>query len=48
MAIEETELLEYACQKFQDEKYDEALEAFVLAFQKGYEKDWVKENIYKC
>lgn len=48
MAIEETELLGYACQKFQDEKYDEALEAFVLAFQKGYEKDWVKENIYKC
>ena len=48
MTIEKTELLEYACRKFQDEQYDEALEAFVLAYQKGYERDWVIENIYAC
>lgn len=41
-------LLEYACDKFQEQKYDEALEAFVLAYCKGYEKEWIIENIYKC
>lgn len=48
MTMEKTELLEYACQKFQDKKYDEALEVFVLAYNKGYEQEWVIENIYSC
>lgn len=42
------ELLAYACQKFQDGMYEEALEAFVLAYCKGYECEWVLENIYAC
>lgn len=48
MALEASELLEYACGKFQDGNYDEALEAFVLAYSKGYEKEWIIENIYNC
>lgn len=48
MAIEGKELLDYACAKFQNEAYDEALEAFVLAYSKGYEQEWILENIYSC
>lgn len=48
MAIEGKELLDYACTKFQNEAYDEALEAFVLAYCKGYEREWVLENVYNC
>lgn len=46
--MKETELLNYACMKFQDEKYDEALEAFALAYSKGYEQEWIIKNIYDC
>lgn len=46
--MNEAELLEYACEKFQDNKFDEALEAFALSYCKGYEQDWILENIYKC
>lgn len=42
------QLVEYACLRFEEEKYDEALEAFVLAYSKGYEREWVLENIYAC
>lgn len=48
MAIEEKELLDYACAKFQNGMYEEALEAFVLAYSKGYEREWVLENVYNC
>lgn len=48
MALNGTELLEYACMKFQEEKYDEALDAFVLAYSKGSEQEWILENIYNC
>lgn len=48
MSLNGTELLEYACMRFGEEKYDEALEAFVLAYCKGIEKDWILENIYNC
>lgn len=41
-------LLTYACEKFEDGKYEEALEAFVLAYGKGYEREWIIENIYRC
>ena len=33
------QLVEYACLRFEEEKYDEALEAFVLAYSKGYERE---------
>lgn len=46
--MNEEELLTYACERFQEEKFDEALEAFVLAYCKGYEQDWILENIYQC
>lgn len=46
--MEATELVSYACQKFQEGKYDEALEGFVLAYCKGYEREWILENIYAC
>lgn len=42
------QLVEYACLRFEEEKYDEALEAFVLAYSKGYEREWILENIYAC
>lgn len=42
------EILTYACERFQEEKFDEALEAFVLAYSKGYEQEWILENIYQC
>lgn len=48
MAIEEEELLDYACVKFQNGMYEEALEAFVLAYSKGYEPEWVLDNVYNC
>lgn len=48
MAVEEKELLEYACARFQESRYDEALEAFVLAYNKGYEQEWILNNIYGC
>lgn len=41
-------LLEYACEKFEKQMYEEALEAFVLTYEKGYEPEWVLENIYNC
>ncbi len=48
MAVNRAEILDYACLKFDEEKYDEALEAFVLAYMKGYEQQWVIETIYSC
>ncbi|MCI7129069.1 MAG: glycosyltransferase [Lachnospiraceae bacterium] len=48
MTLEGREILEYACARFEDARYDEALEAFVLAYGKGYEKEWILENIYNC
>lgn len=42
------DLLGYACGRFEDGCYDEALEAFVLAYSKGIEREWVLENIYSC
>lgn len=42
------ELIGYACKKFQEEKFDEALEAFVLAYCKGYEREWILETIEQC
>lgn len=48
MAIGENELLEYACGRFEAGLYDEALEAFVLAYARGYEREWILDNIYSC
>ncbi|MCM1258663.1 MAG: glycosyltransferase [Roseburia sp.] len=48
MRSKENELLAYACERFESGKYEEALEAFVLAYQKGYEREWILENIYNC
>lgn len=42
------DLIEYACEKFQMHCYEEALEAFVLAYTKGIACEWVLENIYNC
>ena len=41
-------LISYACEQFEKAAYDKALEAFILAYQKGYEKEWIFENIYNC
>lgn len=48
MALSGKELLFYGCNKFEEGSYGEALEAFVLAYEKGYEKDWILNNIYSC
>lgn len=48
MEIQEDRLLRYACEKFEEEKFEEALEAFVLAYSKGCEMEWVLDNIYRC
>ena len=41
-------LYTYACEKFEQQKYDEALEALILLYGKGYERDWIKNSIYQC
>lgn len=46
--MDEKQLLEYAVERFEQGVYDEALEAFVLAYCKGYEREWILENIYTC
>lgn len=48
MALTGQELLDYACAQFENGSYDAALEAFVLAYTKEYEQEWVLENIYNC
>ena len=48
MGLSGKELLLYGCNKFEEENYSEALEAFVLAYEKGYEKDGILNNIYNC
>lgn len=48
MALTEQELLDYACGQFESGAYDAALEAFVLAYTKEYEQEWILENIYNC
>lgn len=48
MALNNEQLLKYACAKFSEEKYDEALEMFVLAYMRGYEQEWIIETIYNC
>lgn len=45
---EKNELLSFACDKFESGEYDTALGAFVLAYQKGYEQEWILDNIYRC
>ncbi len=46
--LSEKELLAYACDRFEEENFEEALEAFVLAYTKGYEQEWILTNIYNC
>lgn len=46
--MDEIQIVAYACQKFEEQKYDEALEAFILAYSKGYEQEWILQNIYAC
>lgn len=48
MGCDSEALLQYACEKFALKQYEDALEAFVLAYSKGFEKKWVLENIYNC
>lgn len=40
--------LELACGKFQEGRYEEALEDFIAVYVKGHEKDWILDNIYRC
>lgn len=42
------DLITYACEKFEKKIYDEALEAFVLAYSKGHKREWILETIYQC
>ena len=44
----ENKMLEQACEKFQEGRYEEALKDFIAVYAKGYEKDWILENIYRC
>lgn len=46
--METEKILEYAYQKFDEGCYDEALDAFVLIYSKGYEREGILENIYAC
>lgn len=46
--LDEKQVLEYGCVKFEAGQYEEALEAFVLAYNRGYEQEWVIQNIYAC
>ncbi len=46
--MEGEQLISYACDMFERGKYEEALEAFVLAYCKGYERAWILDNIYAC
>ena len=48
MEKEESELLLYAFERFNAGEYDAALEAFILAYGRGYEPTWVLKNIYDC
>lgn len=42
------ELLQSACELFEKQKYDQALEGFVACYNAGYEREWILENIYSC
>lgn len=48
MAFENRELMEYACVRFEEGKYDEALESFALLYMRGYEQKWIIETVYDC
>lgn len=48
MEVREQELLTYAYEKFQEGCYDEALEVFVLLYNRGYERKWILDNVYSC
>ena len=41
MEFKEQDLLAYACDKFEQNKYDEALETFVLLYTRGYDKIFI-------
>lgn len=48
MVLTGQELLEYACGQFEGGAYETALRAFVLAYARNYEREWILENIYNC
>lgn len=48
MVDDNRQLLAYACEKFEEEKYDEALEIFAVVYMRGYEQNWIIETIYNC
>ncbi len=48
MALSGQELLEYAGTQFDHGAYDAALEAFILAYTKVYEQEWILHTIYDC
>ena len=46
--MDNKELFQHAYDLFQQQKYDQALEIYVVLYNKGYEKEWIKTNIYSC
>ena len=48
MALSVDEVLEVAYTKFEEKKYDEALEMFVSIYNAGYDKDTILQNLYNC
>lgn len=46
--MNEKELLEYGCLKFENCEYDDALEIFIWLYQNHYQQEWILDNIYNC
>lgn len=48
MEFDAATLLQYACERFEMKQYDDALDAFILTYNMGYEQEWILQNIYEC
>ena len=48
MALNVDEVLELAYIKFEEKKYDQALELFIAVYNAGYEKKAILQNLYDC
>ena len=48
MALNVDEVLGLAYIKFEEKKYDQALELFIAVYNAGYEKKAILQNLYNC
>ena len=48
MSLTDAQILELAYTEFEEKRYDEALQLFILTYSHGYQQEKIREILYDC